>query len=456
MMDSNKPQERILVVDDEPNLLSCFKELLEQQGYEVESALTAEEALSRLEKKWFDLIISDLRLSSMDGLEFIKKAQLLCPSIPVVFLTAHGILDSALQATKEAAYDYLKKPASKEEIKLAVARALEHHRLTREVERLRAEIETGRELSNIIGRSKPMRTLFRLVRVVAKSHATVLIQGESGTGKELFARAVHHYSPRRERPFVAIDCSALPETLLESELFGHARGAFTGAVSNKKGLFEEAHGGTLLLDEIGETTTLFQSKLLRVLQEGEVRSLGSNRVIKIDVRVIASTNKDLKKEVEKKHFREDLYYRLAVIPLCIPALRDRKEDIPLLVDHFIAKYCKENGLPLKSISAEALKLLMSQNWPGNVRELENVIERAVVITPDPEIGPTVLLPTIGAEETAPTPLHEATKDAQKIVETQQIARALQKAHGNRSVAARLLGISRTGLYKKLRNYNLFN
>jgi len=455
-MDAKKPQERILVVDNEPNLPTCYKRLLEKQGYQVESVLSAGEALRCLEGKWFDLIISELRLPDSDGLEFMKKAQLLCPSIPFVFLSAYEISDSAVQATKEGAYDYLKKPASPEEIKLAVARALEHHRLTREVERLRAEIETGRELSNIIGRSKPMRALFRLVRVIAQSHATVLIQGESGTGKELFARAIHHYSPRRDRPFVTIDCSALPETLLESELFGHVRGAFTGAVSNKKGLFEEAHGGTLLLDEIGETTPLFQSKLLRVLQEGEVRPLGSNHVTKIDVRVIAATNKDLKKEVEEKHFRDDLYYRLAVIPLVIPAIRDRKEDIPLLVDHFIAKYCKENGLPLKSISADALKLLMSQSWPGNARELENVIERAVVMTPGPEIASEVLLPTLGTEETAPTPLHEATKDAQKTVETQQIARALQKARGNRSVAARLLGISRTGLYKKLRNYNLFH
>lgn len=299
-----------------------------------------------------------------------------------------------------------------------------------------------------------MRVLFRLIKLVAGSNTTILIQGESGTGKELVARSIHYHSPRRDRPFVAVDCGALPETLLESELFGHIRGSFTGAIGNRKGLFEEADGGTILLDEVGDTTVTFQSKLLRVLQEGEIRPVGSSKSVKVDVRVIAATNKDLKKGVENKAFREDLYYRLAVVPIVIPPLRQRREDIPLLVDHFIRKYCGQNRLEVKRISAKALRLLIDSPWPGNIRELENVIERAVLISPGPEIGPEALFLEQAVGEELPPPLLDATRAAAETVEKERIVEATQKTKGNRSRAAKLLGISRATLYNKLKRYHL--
>ncbi|MBI4488928.1 MAG: sigma-54-dependent Fis family transcriptional regulator [Deltaproteobacteria bacterium] len=450
----NAARERILVVDDEENVVVLFKRILEKEGYEVESAASGEEALGWLETDWFDLLISDLKMPRMDGLEFIQKAKTLRPSVPCIVLTAYGTIESAVAAMKKGAYDYLAKPANIEEIKLVVKKALDLHRLTREVERLRAQVEIGREFSEIVGRSRPMRALFRLIKLVARSNATVLIQGESGTGKELIARAIHQHSPRHDRPFVAIDCGALPETLLESELFGHMRGAFTGAISTKKGLFEEAHGGTLLLDEIGNTTPAFQSKLLRVLQESEIRPVGGNKSIKVDVRVIAATNKDLKGQMEKRTFREDLYYRLAVVPVVIPPLKDRTEDIPLLADQFIKKYCKQNGLEPKRISAQRLKDLIDYTWPGNVRELENVIERAVLLSPGPEINSEALFPEPVAAEKFHEPLQQATRVAIENVEREKIIKATKIAKGNRSLAAKYLGISRAALYNKLKRYQL--
>jgi transcriptional regulator with GAF, ATPase, and Fis domain len=293
-----------------------------------------------------------------------------------------------------------------------------------------------------------------MVKIVAGSNSTVLIQGESGTGKELIARAIHRLSPRHDRPFVPIDCGTLAETLLESELFGHVRGAFTGAISNKKGLFEDADGGTLLLDEIADTTPAFQSKLLRALQENEIRPVGSNRSLKINVRVIASTNKDLKREVERGAFREDLFYRLAVVPIIVPPLNRRREDIPLLVEHFIEKYCKQNGLEVKTVSANSTGLLMSHSWPGNVRELENVIERAILMSPGPEVKREALVPVATEEDENPMPLHQATRAVMQNLEREKILRALHKVEGNRSRAARFLGISRATLYEKLKSYNL--
>jgi DNA-binding NtrC family response regulator len=392
-------------------------------------------------------------MTGLGGLELLKKAKKIAPALPGIMLTAHGTIDSAVSAMKEGAFDYLTKPVNNDEIILTVKKALELHRLTREVERLREKAGVESALGSIIGRSKPMRDLFRLIGRVAESPTTVLVYGESGTGKELIARAIHQQSPRRDRPFVAIDCGALPETLLESELFGHVRGSFTGAVSNKKGLFEEADGGTLLLDEIGDTTPAFQSKLLRVLQEGEIRPVGGNKTIKVDVRVIAATNKDLKKNVENKSFREDLYYRLAVVPIVIPALRHRREDIPLLADHFIKKYCERNGMEPKLISPKTLKLLIESPWPGNVRELENVIERAVLMSPGPEITPEALFMD-SSDDQPNDALPEAIRTATETVEKEKIAEATRQAKGNRSRAAKLLGISRATLYNKLKRYNL--
>jgi DNA-binding NtrC family response regulator len=445
--------ERILVVDDEPNMLDLFKKVLGKEGYQVVASSSGEEAIQQLETERFDLLISDLKMPGLSGLELLKKAKSVSPTLPCIMLTAHGTIDSAVSAMREGAYDYLTKPINIDEITLTVKKALELHRLTREVEHLREKVGFETAMGNIIGRSKPMRDLFRLIRLVADSPTTVLIYGESGTGKELIARAIHQQSPRRDRPFVAIDCGALPETLLESELFGHVRGSFTGAVSNKKGLFEEADGGTLLLDEIGDTTPVFQSKLLRVLQEGEIRPVGSNKTIKVDVRVIAATNKDLKKYVENKSFREDLYYRLAVVPIVIPALRHRREDIPLLADHFIKKNCERNGLEPKQISPKTLKLLIESPWPGNVRELENVIERAVLMSTGPEITSEALFME-PLDEQPDDALPEAIRTATETVEKVKIAEATRKAKGNRSRAAKLLGISRATLYNKLKRYNL--
>jgi DNA-binding NtrC family response regulator len=450
----NAARETILVVDDEVHMQVLFKRVLGKENYLVDAASSGEEGLERLDKGQLDLIISDLRLPGMDGLEFIKKAKEMSPTIPCIMLTGYGTIPSAVAAIKEGADEYLTKPVDINEFKMVVGKVLDLNRVTREVERLRAQVHIGNDFSDVVGQSKPMRTLFHMVKIVAGSNSTVLIQGESGTGKELIARAIHRLSPRHDRPFVPIDCGTLAETLLESELFGHVRGAFTGAISNKKGLFEDADGGTLLLDEIADTTPAFQSKLLRALQENEIRPVGSNHSIKINVRVIASTNKDLKREVERGAFREDLFYRLAVVPIIVPPLNRRREDIPLLVEHFIEKYCKQNGLEVKTVSANSTGLLMSHSWPGNVRELENVIERAILMSPGLEVKREALVPVATEEDENPMPLHQATRAVMQNLEREKILRALHKVEGNRSRAARFLGISRATLYEKLKSYNL--
>ena len=447
-------QNRILIVDDEQNIRALFQRILEKKGYDVHCAATGEEALEKLETELFDVVVSDLKMPGMSGLDLLSRGRALNPTMPFIMLTAFGTVHSAVEAMKEGAYDYLIKPIDTEEFKLVIEKALELHRLQREVARLRSQLELDVDFQQIVGQSKSMRAVFRLIRMVAKSNATILIQGESGTGKELIARAVHQNSARSAGPFVAIDCASLPETLLESELVGHVRGAFTGAVSNKKGLFVEAHDGTILLDEIGDTTMAFQSKLLRALQENEVRPVGTSKSVKVDVRVIAATNKDLNKEVEKRTFREDLFYRLAVVPVHLPPLRDRREDIPLLIDHFIKKSCKENELDPKKISAQGMRQLMEYQWPGNVRELENLIARAVLISSGPEITPEFLFPLAAASGARDLPLPQAAKTALQIIERQKIIQALQEMKGNRSRAARLLGISRAAFYKKLRSYEL--
>jgi DNA-binding NtrC family response regulator len=447
-------RERILIVDDEENVLALCQTILQKRGYEVECASTAEEALDRLETELFDVVITDLKMPGKSGLDLLTKAKALNPFVPVIMLTGFGTVHSAVEAMKEGAYDYLIKPVDNEEFKLVVEKALELHRLQREVALLRSQLEVDLDFQDIVGQSKPMRAVFRLIRMVAKSNATVLIQGESGTGKQLIARALHQHSDRSEGPFIAIDCASLPETLLESELFGHVRGAFTGAINNKKGFFVEAHDGTILLDEIGDTTIASQSKLLRVLQENEIRPVGTNKSVKVDVRVIAATNRDLKKEVERKAFRKDLFYRLAVVPVHLPPLRDRRDDIPLLVDHFIKKSCRENGFGTKKISPQGMRQLMEYQWPGNIRELENVVARAVLLSSGAEIAPDALFPLAPASDSTPISLPQATQKALEMVERQKIFDALHKVNGNRSRAARLLGISRAAFYKKLRSYSI--
>ncbi|MGE0824530.1 MAG: sigma-54-dependent transcriptional regulator [Candidatus Binatia bacterium] len=449
--------EHILVIDDEEHMLALFESVLGKAGYAVTCITTAEEALHVLATRNFDAIISDLLLPGMDGMALLRQVKALRPTLPYILLTGHGTVRSAVEAMKEGATDYLTKPVDTDELKLVIAKALELSRLTREVEQLRAQVAMGHVFPHIIGRSKPMQALLRLVDLVAGSDATVLLQGESGTGKELIARAIHGHSGRSQRPFVILDCGTVPESLLESELFGYTKGAFTGAMTNKKGLFEEAHGGTLFLDEVGDITPMFQAKLLRVLQTGEIRPIGSTRRAVVDVRVIAATNRDLKERVAQRQFRDDLYYRLAVVPLRIPPLRDRREDIPLLIEHFLARSCQRNGRETKAMSPAALRILLDATWPGNVRELEHTIERAVVLTSGAEIPSASIILESAENRASALPSWHEVRYAQEVldnVEREKLRAALAQAKGNRSRAAKVLGISRSTLYEKLKLYRL--
>jgi DNA-binding NtrC family response regulator len=449
--------ERILVVDDEEHMLVLFESVLGKEGYLVACASSGEEALQQLHAGEFDLLISDLLLPGMDGFALLQQVKTLQPTLPYIMLTGHGTVRSAVAAMKAGASDYLTKPVDTDELKVVVEKALELRRLTHEVERLRAQVAGESRFPYIIGRSPPMRALLHLVELVASSDSTVLLQGESGTGKELIAKAIHEHSHRREQPFITIDCETVPESLLESELFGYVKGAFTGAVTNKKGLFEEAHGGTLFLDEIGDITPVFQGKLLRVLQTGEIRPVGSTKRVGVDVRIIAATNKDLKKMVVERQFRDDLYYRLAVVPLLLPPLRERREDIPLLVEHFLKQSYERNRQPRKTLAPAALRLLIEAPWPGNVRELQHAIERAVVLSPGSEILPESLTMASPESTTPLIPTPQELNRARMVLENaerEKLRAALERAGYNRSHAAKLLGMSRSTLYEKLKRYHL--
>jgi DNA-binding NtrC family response regulator len=449
--------ERILVVDDEEHMLVLFESVLGKEGYRVACAGSGEEALQQLHAGEFDLVIADLLLPGMDGFTLLQQVKATQPMLPYVMLTGHGTVRSAVAAMKEGASDYLTKPVDTDELKVVVEKALELRRLTHEVELLRAQVASESRFPHIIGCSPPMRALLRLVELVASSDSTVLLQGESGTGKELIAKAIHEYSPRRERPFVTIDCGTVPESLLESELFGYVKGAFTGAVTNKKGLFEEAHGGTLFLDEVGDVMPMFQAKLLRVLQTGEIRPVGSTKRVAVDVRIIAATNKDLKKMVAERQFRDDLYYRLAVVPLLLPPLRERREDIPLLIEHFLKQSCERNRQPHKTLAPTTLRLLIEAPWPGNVRELQHAIERAVVLSPGSEIVPESITMASPERTTTFTPTLQELDRARTMLENaerEKLRVALERAGHNRSHAAKLLGVSRSTLYEKLKRYHL--
>jgi len=452
--------DRILIVDDEPNLLTALELALSDEAYSVVCASSAIAGLHRLEKESFDLLITDLRLPDMNGLELLRTVKTLDPTLVVIVLTAYGTIDSAVTALQNGAYHYLAKPLDIQELKAVITNALHLRHLTKEVEFLRRREQRERGCPPIVGQSALMQTLLRQVHTVARSESTILIQGESGTGKELIARAIHEDSFRREGPFLVVDCGAVSESLLESELFGYTKGAFTGANAPKKGLFAEANRGTLLLDEISNTSLALQVKLLRVLQESEIRPVGSTQTTKIDVRMLAATNKNLQTEVKEQRFREDLYYRLAVIPLFVPPLRERHEDIPLLVAHFIHKYCERNQVALKTVASPALQLLIGAPWPGNVRELEHVIERAILFTPGPVIQATSLfLPTVLPTDGAPLALRQAAASVTSILaetEKDTIQRALRGVKYNRVRAAKVLGISRSTLYLKLKRYHLMH
>ena len=447
----------ILVVDDDARMRELVAKVLARKGYTVRALPRAQDVLQALEEGPADLVISDIRMPEMDGLRLLQEVKRLAPETSVLLMTAFGSIDTAVQAIKAGAYDYLTKPFKMDEVIVVVRRAMEERRLRAEVQALREEVRTKYNFSNILGKSKPMLELFALIRKVAGSRSTVLVQGKSGTGKELVAKAIHYNSPRRERLLVTVNCSAIPKDLLESELFGHIKGAFTGAIANKRGLFEEANGGSLFLDEIGELSPELQVKLLRVLQEREIRRVGDTRTVSVDIRLIAATNRDLVQAVQEGMFREDLYYRLNVIPIVLPALKDRAEDIPLLVEHFLMKYAKEADPPIEGISKEALRLLLEHDWPGNVRELENVIERAVILGRGPQLLPEDL-PVHLRTHSLPgwCQAREASMSRPTLEELERnyIATVLGETRWRRMQAAHILGIDRRTLYRKIRTYGL--
>jgi two-component system NtrC family response regulator len=400
--------ETILIVDDEKNYLLVLEALLVDAGYEVITSGSASKALEVASSHDLDLVITDMRMPGQDGMEFLAQLGSRHPDLPVIMMTAYATVEKAVKAMKRGAFDYITKPFKNEELILTIRKAIEMHRLKQENRALSQQLQERFNFGNIVGKSKVMRQVYEIIEKVAQSRASVLITGESGTGKELIARAIHFNSPRSEKQFITVNCSALPETLLESELFGHERGAFTGAVTQRKGRFELAHTGTLFLDEVGDMSPALQVKLLRVLQEMMFERVGGTKTLQVDARLVAASNRDLSREVEIGRFREDLYYRLKVVQIEIPPLRERQDDIPLLVHHFLEKVAKANGLPVKGVSHEALKHMYQHDWVGNVRELENVIERAVILCDGDEIRPQDLpeelfqrqLPGISTETTA--------------------------------------------------------
>jgi two-component system response regulator AtoC len=433
--------------------------ILKKEGYEVDTASDGEEGLQKVMVNSYDHVLCDIRMPRMDGLDFLKESQKLALDASVIMMSAYGTVDTAIDAMKAGAYDYISKPFKPDEIVLTLKKAEERERLRKENDRLRREVKREYSFEKIISKNDRMQKIFEVIKKVASYKSTILIMGESGTGKELVARALHYSSDRAQRPFIPVNCGAIPENLLESELFGHAKGAFTDAIRTKKGLFEEADEGTLFLDEIGELPLQLQVKLLRVLQEGEIRRVGEAKAIKIDVRIVAATARDLIKEVNEGRFREDLFYRLNVFPVQIPPLRERKEDIPLLVSHFINKYNGVIGKKVAGIQPRALETLMNYRWFGNVRELENTIERTIVLADGPEIEKENLPSEIQEfqEKVASPPVPEeeySIKKASKSMEINLIQKALTKTKGNHTHAAKILEISHRALLYKIKEYGL--
>jgi two-component system NtrC family response regulator len=453
--------ETILIVDDEKNYLTILSALLEDEGFEVLTAPGGSEALEVHKSSDLDLILTDMKMPKMDGIELLENIKQNDPDLPVIMMTAHGTVDKAVEAMQKGAYTYVLKPFDNERLIIYVKKAISMYQVVKENRRLRNAVESQYRFGNLIGKSKKMRDIFDTIQKVAPSGATVLIEGESGTGKELVARSIHFNSPRREKPFVAVNCSALAENLLESELFGHEKGAFTGAVATKKGRFELADGGTLFLDEIGELSPNLQVKLLRVLQEKVFERVGGVRTISVDIRILAATNKDLQQEMQDGRFREDLYYRLNVVHIVLPPLKARKEDIRLLVNHFIKKYASErrSAAPVTGVDQEVDRLFYDYNWPGNIRELENVIERVMILCPG-EIMRVSDLPK-GFKDNVYNTLHlegipadAKLYDTLAMIEKALIERALKMSNNVQSHAAALLGIGKSGLNQKIKKYNL--
>jgi two-component system response regulator AtoC len=449
---------RILIVDDEENMRHMISELLKGEGYKIETAGNGQEALDKMEIREFELVLCDVRMPQMDGLTFLKHVIKKEVETAVVMMSAYSTVDLAVEAMQLGAVDYISKPFNPDEILLKLQRHDEQERMKREYIQLKKELQSEHRFGNLIGHSDKMKEVFRTVEKVAGYKTTVLIAGESGTGKELLARAIHYNSPRVAKPFVAINCGAIPENLLESELFGYRKGAFTDAVRSKKGLFEEAHEGTLFLDEIGELPLMLQVKLLRALQEEEIRHIGDNQDIKVDVRIVAATVHDLSKRVEDGSFRSDLYYRLNVLTLHVPPLRERRDDIPLLINHFLHKFNEKLETEVEKVSPEAYQLLLDYQWPGNVRELENILERAMILSPNNTISEEGFPPEVREASQAaavpPAPEELSLKKAGRALEVELIKQALKATDGNHTHAAKLLEISHRALLYKLKEYNL--
>jgi two-component system, NtrC family, response regulator HydG len=445
---------KVLVVDDQRNMRTTLAMMLRGAGHEVDEAEDGDTACDRVAQESFDIVLTDLKMGATDGMAVLRHTRETSPLSEVMVMTAYGTIESAVEAMRAGAYDYIQKPFTEEELLVKVQKALEKRQLAGEVSAMAAEFRERYHFDNIIGRSGAIRdVLGRIVRI-APTDATVLITGESGTGKELVARAVHANSRRGDRPFVSVNCAAISETLLESELFGHARGAFTGAVGSRKGLFEEANGGTFFFDEIAETPLSFQAKLLRAIQEGEIRRLGENRSIHVDVRIIAATNQELKESIADKRFREDLYYRLNVARFVLPPLRERREDIPLLVDHFLEKYGRKMRRKVH-LGEGVLDYLTNYGYPGNIRELENLIEQGAALAVDGEIRlDDIIPPELRETERRMSGTARSLQDVVDEAEREAIENVLREVDGNKERAAEALGLSSTTLWRKMKRLNV--
>ncbi len=453
----------ILIVDDEVSILNSLSSILEDEGYEVSVAKSGVEALKLCTVNPPELMMLDIWMPEMDGLETLRRLRELVPNTQVMMMSGHGSIETAVKAIKLGAYDYIEKPLSLENVTLRVKHALDQHRLEQENRTLRTKVERKFEL---VGRATVMQQLKQIIETAGPTNSRVLIGGENGTGKELVARAIHQHSPRVDRPFVAVNCAAIPETLIESELFGHERGSFSGATAMKRGQFEQADSGTLFLDEIADMSLSTQAKVLRALQEQQFTRVGGTKLIKVDVRVLAASNKDLLKEIDKGTFREDLFYRLNVVPIVVPPLRDRREDIPLLVKHFLHVHAEEQGLKIKQVSPEAMDVFMQYEWPGNIRELRNLIERLMIMVPGPvieashasvalQVRPNLSAPqtVMGGAQPGNTILtrpYDSLRDARNAFEKEFIARKLREHHWNISRTAEDLQIERSHLHRKIK------
>ena len=455
------PDASLLVVDDDAGHRTMLRTIIKSWGYDVQTADDGGVALEKVRRRPYYLILMDIRMASMSGIEALKQIKAYNPAIPILIMTAYSSVESAVEALKSGAYDYLTKPLDFELLKLTIERAREHVGLKAENQALKARLQAGFDVHQIIGKSRPMRELLEMTAMIAPSEATVLITGESGTGKELIARSIHLNSRRRDHPLVIVNCAALTESLLESELFGHEKGAFTGAEKRREGRFMQANGGTIFLDEIGETSPAMQAKLLRVIQEREIQRVGGEKPLGVDVRILAATNRNLEDDVAAGKFREDLYYRLNVVTLQVPALRARTDDIPLLAQHFVDKYAEKNRKTVRGFSPTAMDMLLKYDWPGNVRELENAAERAVILLAgdtisEKELPLSITRPYLAeavCRPPAPALPGAATRPLEEV-ERETILAALKAAGGNKSETARRLGINRKTLHQKLKRYKM--